>query len=350
MSAKIWLKLGSIFFLAGCISPEPDIQVLCQRDGIGNYVLKWEMSPETGGLMRLYVSDHSDMSQSMPAGYASVRDGVMTYVTNDNISRKYFRLSFDDTYERIVAARSLQMDSIRNFRDMGGYHSERAQSVRWGKVYRSGDIGRLSERDTLRLDKLRIKTIIDLRTEHEAAGLPDRYSGARVVHLPISVDMEDIMERIMGGQVRKGDGSLFMQDVYLQFMEPDNARAFAQALQLFLDEENYPILFHCSMGKDRTGFLASLLLSALDIPEETIFSDYVATNNYVDLTRYASLVQGLDTDAQEAMTIILSAHETFLDTVLRKIKKEYGSVNQYLSEEMQLTEKQRRKLKDILLF
>jgi protein-tyrosine phosphatase len=351
MIAKICVGLSSIFFLAGCRSPEPDIQVLCQRDGIGNYVIKWEMNPEAEGLIRLYVSDNSDMILPLAAGYVPIHDGVMTYITNDNISRKYFRLSFDDTYERIVSSRSLLMDSVQNFRDMGGYFSGRSRrSTRWGKVYRSSEISRLSERDSLRLNKLNIKTIIDLRTDREVAASPTVYSGAKVVRLPVSADMEDIMRRIVGGRVRKGDGSLFMQDVYLQFIAPDNAQVFAQALQLFLDENNYPILFHCSLGKDRTGFLASLLLSALDVPEETIFDDYMATNDFIDLKRYASLAQGMDTDAQEAVTVILSANETFLDLVFQKIKKEYGSVDQYLNEALQLTDKQKEKLKDILLF
>ncbi|MDR1556426.1 MAG: tyrosine-protein phosphatase [Tannerellaceae bacterium] len=350
MIAKIRVIVGGFLVLTGCTSQEPEIQLLCQRDGIGNYIIKWEMNPEAEGLVKLYVSDNPDMSQSSPAGYADIHDGVMRYITNDNISRKYFRLSFDGTYERDVASRSLLMDSVQNFRDMGGYLSRRGRSTRWGVVYRSGEINRLSERDTLRLNRLKIKTIIDLRTAHEIALSPVNYSGARIVHLPVFSDVDDIIRRIGEGRVRKGDGFLSMQDVYLQYMEPENGRAFARALHVFLDESNYPILFYCSLGKDRAGFLASLLLSALDVPEETIFSDYVATNDFIDLKPYAGLVNDMDTDAQEAMTVILSANETFLDLVFRKIKKEYGSLSQYLSEEMQLTDKQKEKLKDILLF
>lgn len=350
MIAKLWLRLSGLLFLAGCASAETEIQVLCQRDGIGNYVIKWEMNPEAEGLMQLYVSDNPDMSQSTPAGSTAIRNGVTTYITDDNISRKYFRLLFDGAHERIAASRSLLMDSVQNFRDMGGYFSDRSRSTRWGKAYRSGAIRRLSERDRLRMNKLGIKTIIDLRTEDEVKASPAVYSGARVVHIPVAVDMEDIIGRIREGKVRKGDGSLFMQDVYLRFLSPDNAGAFARALQLFVDEDNYPILFHCSLGKDRTGFLAALLLAALDVPEEIILRDYMATNDFVDLKRYASRVQNMDTDAQEALTVLLSANETFLDLAFRKIKKEYGSVARYLEEEMQLTDKQKEKLKDILLF
>jgi protein-tyrosine phosphatase len=75
----------------------------------------------------------------------------------------------------------------------------------------------------------------------------------------------------------------------------------------------------------------------------------MATNDYLDLRRYTNIASGME-DAQEALTVILSARETFLDLALGKIKKDYGSLNQYLDQEMQLNDKQRGKLKDILLF
>jgi protein-tyrosine phosphatase len=349
MVTKIWIISAGVFSLTGCASQMPEIYSLCQRDGIGNYVIKWETNPEIEGEMKLYVSDSPDMQGALSAGYADIRNGVITYITSDNISRKYFRLSFDNVYEQTVSSRIIPMDSVQNLRDMGGYLSSRGKFTRWGMVYRSGEIGRMSEWDTLRLNRLKIKTILDLRSLSEVMASPVSYTKAQVVHIPIESDVNDIVHRIREGKVRKGDGSLFMQDLYLQYIEA-NCREFAQALRFFLNEDNYPILFNCSLGKDRVGFLAALLLAALDVPEETILRDYVATNDYVDLKRYANLVQGLDTDAQEALTVILSANETFLNLVFRKIKKEYGSVNQYLSEEMKLTEKQKEKLKDILLF
>jgi protein-tyrosine phosphatase len=203
--------------------------------------------------------------------------------------------------------------------------------------------------DTLRLNRLKIKTIIDLRSKDEVMASPVGYSNARIVHIPIESDVSNILSRIREGKVRKGDGSLFMQDLYLQYITK-NRKEFAQAFTLFLDEDNYPILFNCSLGKDRAGFLAALLLAALEVPDETILDDYALTNDYINLKRYANLVQRLDTDAQEALSVILSANETFLDSALRKIKKAYGSIDKYLSDEMQLTDKQREKLKDILLF
>ncbi|MDR1644719.1 MAG: tyrosine-protein phosphatase [Tannerellaceae bacterium] len=350
MATKAWIiSTGILFLTTGCASQMPEIYSLCQRDGIGNYIIKWETHPELDGEMKLYVSDNPDMSQASPAGYTPIHNGVMTYITNDNISRKYFRLLFDNTYEQTTASRLVMMDSVQNLRDIGGYLSSQGKFMRWGKVYRSGEIGRISAWDTLRLNKLKIKTIIDLRSMPEVMRSPIGYSKAKIVHIPIDSDMSDIVGQIRKGKVRKGDGSLFMQDLYLRYVT-ENRKEFAQALNLFLDEDNYPILFNCSLGKDRAGFLAALLLAALDMPEETILSDYVVTNDYLNLTRYANLVQELDSDAQEALTVILSANETFLNLALRKIKKEYGSMDKYLSEELQLTDKQKEKLKEMLLF
>jgi protein-tyrosine phosphatase len=349
MLNKSLILLIGILPLTGCDTQAPDIRTVCQRDGIGNYIIKWEVSPEMNGLMKLYVSDTPDMSHSEAAGYAGIRDGVMTYITNDNISRKYFRLLFDNTYEQTVASRLLLMDSVQNLRDMGGYLSSRGQSTRWGKVFRSGEITHVSDWDTVRLNRLGIKTIIDLRTRQEAETAPIVYSRAKIVHIPINTDMDGIIERIKEERVRKGDASLFMQDLYLQYVTA-NARDFAGAFDLFLEESNYPVLFCCSLGKDRTGFLAALLLAALDVPEDTIFADYVLTNDVIDLRRYLPLVREMDTDAQEALTVLLSANEKFMELAFRQMKKEYGSVNQYLSEALQLTDRQKERLKDILLF
>jgi protein-tyrosine phosphatase len=352
LARALFFSIG-ILSLAGCNSQFYEINTLCQRDNIGNYIIKWETNPEIKGLIRLYVSDYPDMKDASIAGYANIRDGVMTYITSDNIARKYFRLSFNNAYEQTVASRLVLMDSIQNLRDLGGYLSKRGQTTRWGTVYRSGEIGRMSEWDTLRMNRLKIKTLIDLRTPSEAAASPVKNAKARLLHIPVTPDMNDILYRTLDGRVKKGDGSLFMQDLYLQYIT-ENSQAFAQALSVFLDESNYPILFYCSLGKDRTGFLAALLLAALDVPEETIFSDYVATNDYIDLRRYAALVRGMDAeaqeDAQEAMTVILSANESFLELAFRQIKKQYGSLDQYFNEELKLTEKQREKLKDMLLF
>lgn len=66
------------------------------------------------------------------------------------------------------------MDSVQNFRDLGGYTSTNGKTVKWGKVFRSGELSSLSEWDSIRLDNLGIKTIIDLRTNQETLTAPSQ--------------------------------------------------------------------------------------------------------------------------------------------------------------------------------
>ena len=352
MLGRLHIALLGLLLLSACNTYTPDVSAVCARDEIGNYVLKWETNPQMDGMVKIYASsDPTQFNTSSPVVQTDITDGIATYITEDNIASKYFLLSFNDKYTEIVGSRSVRMDSVQNLRDLGGYAAGTAgKNTRWGNVFRSGSLGSLSDRDTLRLDNLRIKTIIDLRSVEEVAASPLAYTKAKVVHLPTMLgNFNHVYEKIREGRLRKGDGILYMQDLYLQFVA-ENKEPFSKALEVFLDENNYPILFNCTMGKDRTGFLAALLLLMLGVSEETVVHDYMETNNYIDLQRFNSAVLHLSTEAQEALTVILTANESFLRLAIGKINKEYGSVSNYLSKELNINEKQQEKLKEIMLF
>ena len=268
-----WLTI--LLVLPSCSGTSPTISVVCEENNVGNCIIKWETAPHTDGTMKLYVSDTpNSFDMSRPCSYADINDGRVTYITNDNITRKYFLLSFNDKYYRTVGARSVQMDSVQNLRDIGGYFSEHGNRMTgWGKIFRSGELKALSRNDTIRLDNLKIKTVIDLRGEDEIALAPEKYAGANIISIPIPVKgKEQITRRLEEGRIRKGDGLVYMQDTYISYVT-DNSEQFGKALKVFLDKDNYPILVNCSMGKDRAGFLTAMLLTALDVPEETIKKD-----------------------------------------------------------------------------
>lgn len=352
MLVKIFSLFACVALFTGCSSNNPEIRAICLRDDIGNYILKWETEPQIEGILKMYVSDNPEtFNKSLPAGYANIKDGVTTYITNDNMSRKYFLLSFNDKYFKTLGARSVAMDSIQNVREIGGYGtSHNHQTTRWGKVFRSGQLSSLSEWDSIRLNNLHIKTVIDLRGNDELAVSPLRYSNANIIHIPIPIkNMDNVVARIQEDRMRKGDGLLFMQDTYLQYVT-DYSEQFAKALDVFLEEDNYPILINCSMGKDRTGYLTAMLLFALGIPEETIARDYMASNENINIGHLAYMARDLSTNAQETITTLVTVNEGLIDLVLKRIRKDYGSVDKYLSKGLGLTEKKRNALKDILLY
>ena len=96
--------------------------------------------------------------------------------------------------------------------------------------------------------------------------------------------------------------------------------------------------------------LAALLLTALDVPKELVYHDYMLSNEYIDLSHLARLASELSTHAQESITVIVSADDDYLDLAFWKMKKDFGSVDKYLSKGLQLDAKKRKQLKDILLY
>lgn len=351
MLEKILPLFALFLFLPGCASAPPDIRVVCQRDDIGNYIVKWETNPPMQGIVKLYVSENPDsFPKQSPSVIANIANERVTYVTNDNITRQYFMLSFNDKYTKRVSSRTVSMDEIRNLRDIGGYQTRDKSVIRWGKLFRSGEPSSSNKWDMLRLNNLGIKTIIDLRTPSEVEANPIRYSKANIIHIPVAAgENKTALSDINNGRLRKGDGIIFMQDQYLQFVTKQSEQ-FGKALRIMLKEENYPILFSCTMGKDRNGFLAALVLLALDVPEATVMQDYVASNEFLNLKNFEYMGKGLDAEAQETITLILTANEFYLDTALSKIKKEYGSFQKYLSKELEITDKDLEKLKEIMLY
>jgi len=353
MTKQIVYLVTCLVFFASCHKEStPMIDTLCSQDDIGNYLIKWETESSITGTVKLYVSDTPDHFNMSDADLSEDIDkGVMTYITEDNLSRKYFLLSFNDKlYLPVGSSRSIAMDSIQNFRDLGGYYNTRNnRSTRWGKIFRSGDLATVSNRDTSRLDNLKIKTIVDLRNEKEANDNPFKYGKARLIKLPVPFDDENtVKEKIFKGEMRKGDVQLYMQGVYLSFVDKYSEQ-FAKALKLFLNKENYPILISCDLGKDRVGFLTALLLAAADVPEETIKKDYMLSNECINISHLSYLAHELNADSQEAATVLLTVNESILDLAFSQIKKEYGSIDKYLSKKMHLTNKEQQEIKEIVL-
>ncbi len=353
MFGKIVTFFTGMSALISCATSNvTEIKAVCQRDDIGNYILKWETFPPMEGSVRLYVSDVPDyFDQTSPVGIVDIHDEVSTYITIDNVTRKYFLLSFNNQYEHIVGSRVVTTDNIQNFRDLGGYANSDDRTLKWGHIFRSGEPDRMSVIDRIRLDNLAINTMIDLRTPEEYLAPEDIYSHVRIIHIPVNTGSDDaeVMERIRQGRMKKGDAILYMQDLYLHFIDK-NSEQFARALDLFLDKNNYPILFYDTLGKDRTGFLAALLLAALGVPEETIMKDYLYSNDYINFAALAPYARKLDYDGQETVTALLSANEQFLGVALKRIKKEYGSLDKYLEQKLNFTTKKREKLKEIMLY
>ncbi|MEL6346124.1 MAG: tyrosine-protein phosphatase [Myxococcota bacterium] len=163
--------------------------------------------------------------------------------------------------------RHVPLQGARNFRDLGGYRAADGQTIAWGRVYRADRLTDLTRDDVAELLDVRgLKTVIDLRTSAEVA----RYGPGM-----IAPHVRRIHRSLLSPSLRLrpsldyADWAIAGQDVL--------ADIFAQ---MTADDDPFPLVFHCSVGKDRTGIVASLLLSALGTPRQTIIDDYALTRKY----------------------------------------------------------------------
>ncbi len=93
--------------------------------------------------------------------------------------------------------------------------------------------------------------------------------------------------------IELGDGKVeeMFKGAYRQFITLSSAQIAYKELFLSLGDQNQlPALFHCTMGKDRTGWAAAALLSLLGVPKEVVIEDYLRSNDYI-LPMYETTIQ-----------------------------------------------------------
>lgn len=165
-----------------------------------------------------------------------------------------------ETYPSAPEQRNVSLQGTRNTRELGGL-PVRGGVFAQGKVYRSGALCFASKADAEKFHKIGLKTIIELRLDNEIAkDGPDKvYLTNKVPHL---------FHWPMAGS--KGPGL----PAYQTYMA-ENGKLFRDFFSVLAKEENLPLLFHCSAGKDRTGILTALLLELMGTPRKVITDDYL---------------------------------------------------------------------------
>lgn len=235
------------------------------------------------------------------------------------------------TNEADLGEELLRLGSADNFRDLTGpgHRTADGGSLRPGLVYRSNELA-LTEEDAAIVADLGVTAILDLRQGVEVDAHPDTaVTGAAWEHLEVpGIPMEQVAG--LDDATRAG---VVMQEVYEGFVRHPGARAaFASLLGRIATAES-PLVFHCTAGKDRTGWAAMLILSTCGVPDDVVREDYLATNARSSGTRdkYLGLVrEHLGEDRVAVFEKVLVADERYLDAGLSAVQADYGSIDDYL--------------------
>ncbi len=261
--------------------------------------------------------------------------------------------------EQRAAHRLLNFEGIANFRDLGGYANEQGQQVKWGVLYRSGTFAHSSRADLQGLQQLQLATLIDFRSggekEEEPNQLPQPASFT-VVEIPTLDEgnkalVGEVMERVESGNFDGFDPDQFMLTANRQFATEFTPQ-FRQFIHTVLDARGKPVAWHCSAGKDRTGFASAILLRVLGVPQETVMRDYMESKQHALEARKNQLLLLRVFKGEEAadkLAIMMGVEEAWLLAAFEEIDAQWGSFDNYVSEGLQLTDRDIAKLRNQLL-
>jgi protein-tyrosine phosphatase len=263
----------------------------------------------------------------------------------------------------VTFPRSLGLAGAPNARDLGGLCTADGRTVRSGLILRSSALGRLTDADVASLGRLGLNDLLDLRHGSEiVAAPPDRLpAGPHVAHIPIydpahpvftyvsAVLLGHDLSRYAELAVQGTPGAMLA--IYRWFVTAPAARtAFGTALHRIAAATG-PLLFHCSAGKDRTGWLSAVLLGALGVDRATIRADYLLTNEVTatDAAKILAAVGSRTGVPAEILRPVLDAMPEYLDAAFDQVATDYGTLDRYLHKGLGLADDELAALRTRLL-
>ncbi|WP_228783741.1 tyrosine-protein phosphatase [Nocardia cyriacigeorgica] len=227
--------------------------------------------------------------------------------------------------------RSLHLEGARNARDVGGYWTADGRTVRTGLVFRTDQLDHLTPADLAVLTERKVRDVDDLRTVYERALAPDRVpAGARANWYDVigGAPLPQLVSSLAGGA-----------EMYRAFITAPGANAaIASVLRDVIENaqaaDGGAVLFHCTAGKDRTGWTAAVLLSVLGVDRATVTEDYLLSNRYRG-AEPGDLLNGVDA--------------AWLDAAFDQATVTYGSFDNYVRTGLGLTDTEIATLKARML-
>ena len=234
--------------------------------------------------------------------------------------------------------RAITLQGASNFRDLGGYPTKDGHHVKWGHIYRSADISKLTDADLEILSARNFGVICDLRGFDEIKKSPDRIPPGTGLWINLPAGSENVGKDVKKMQdannnPAKRDSTLVGFYSRTEHLKAKYKPMFDQLLAL---DNNKALLFHCAAGKDRTGVGAALILAALGVDKKYIVADYQATNEYWIVAqdiKKGMIAQGM---SESIVNSMLAAKPEYIEAMFSAIQTKYGSMDSFLKTEMEL--------------
>lgn len=258
----------------------------------------------------------------------------------------------------VIAERKLPAGGMDNLRDSGGYLTEDGRYVKWGHLYRGDTPHKVNSEGYRYLNAMNLGYVFDLRNNVEIAKKPDpafenvAWMHTQIPDLPPQFkDVSWETNEAIYNFVKTPRAEQFYPDTN-RFMvwQPETIRTMKTIFNKALTDDR-AMIWHCAGGKDRTGVVSAVFLSALGVSDKAIIHDYLLTNEYrqeFDKRELAEMSKAFNGDKQaiKGFLAIQQARPEFIQAALDEIKQRYGSMENYLTQAVELTPADIQTLRD----
>ena len=245
--------------------------------------------------------------------------------------------------------RVIDLEGTTNTRDIGGYQTSDLRTIRWRQIIRSENLSRLTASDFQKLEEIGIKTVIDLRTDREHEQAPTVWQGdnpPQFYHFPVGDSHNDwfnAQRRLMRRKNFTEEQALEHMIEGYRMIAEEGPPSYHKLLDVVLDESNWPVLIHCSAGKDRAGVATALILEALGVDRETIMQDFLLTNEVGRSAKKAEIMAEASGETRGGRRIgrgpsadawypIVGVMPEMLEAFYASVDERYGSMEAFLAE------------------
>lgn len=239
----------------------------------------------------------------------------------------------------------IDLSGAANCRDIGGWPIASGGTVRRGVLYRSTALNGLTDDGVDELTSLGLRTIYDLRSTAERDAKPDRLpAGLNEVHLDVladdpnnaagnAVDFAAIFADPAALEAGLAGTSLasHLTNAYRGVVGLPSALASYRAMfTAIASGDDEPALFHCTTGKDRTGWGTAALLTFLGVAPDEVMAEYLLTNDQIlPFTEpYYAMFEAAGGD-REFLAPMLGVDEAYLATAFDEMAARFGTIDGY---------------------
>ena len=254
-------------------------------------------------------------------------------------------------YGKNETEKVIKIKKVHNFRTVGSIKNTEGRTLKSGIFYRSAHLHKLKRKSFDQIEQLGIKEIIDLRNSKEIFQKPD--------HLPNGItykkysafedegdQLSQARKLVLKGKVNASDADKRMIDFYREYVT-ENPETIKTIITEALESKG-AILYHCTAGKDRTGIVTALILTILKFDKETIYNEYLLSNNFRKglVEKRLKLANNLhflypkmDLQVLEKLSWV---EKRYLDAAFGEIDKKYGSMDAYIQQVLGISDTKRR--------